>query len=189
MLEHEKKIMLTMDEYEVIAECCKDMPVITQINYYFDTEDLSMNKRGITCRIRAKNGKYRITIKNHNTYNPSCSIEEHLCEGSQYDSKVFEALGLYFQGELVTSRIVMYKDDFCEVVLDMNFYLGHTDFEIEVEYSNGNEDKAIKYLKNVAKHLMKAKLLCSTEGFISRIGNSKNKSERFFEKKELISKN
>ena len=55
MLEHEKKIMLTEDEYlSILMLMCKYAPMQTQTNYYFDNDDLLMNEKGITCRIRAK---------------------------------------------------------------------------------------------------------------------------------------
>lgn len=184
MLEYEKKVMLTKDEYAVLADRCKGMCVEMQTNYYFDTDDLTMNRKGITCRIRAKNGKYRMTIKNHCTEDPSCSIEEHLCVSTEFNPRIFEALGLRLQGELITSRIIMYRDSFCEMVLDRNTYLGHTDFEVEVEYSGEREASALEYMKSVAECFVAAKIMDSTEEYLHRIGKGKSKSERFFEWKQ-----
>lgn len=64
-LEYEKKMLLTKAEYAALAERYRGMPTESQTNRYFDTEDFDMNRRGITCRIRAKNGAYRTTVKNH----------------------------------------------------------------------------------------------------------------------------
>ena len=76
MLEHEKKTMLTEDEYiSIVMLMCKYAPMQTQTNYYFDTEDFSMNKNGITCRIRAKDGKFKSTVKRHYTGDEDCSTE------------------------------------------------------------------------------------------------------------------
>lgn len=182
MLEYEKKVLLTKEEYDVLAEKCRGMPLATQINYYFDTDDSSMNRKGITCRIRAKNGKYKTTIKKHCTENPSCSIEVDLCETTEINTKVFDALGLHFQGELITSRIYIHKDAFCEMVLDRNTYLGHTDFEIEIEYRKECEERALRLLKDAAECLVATKLVVSTEEFLIRINNAKSKSKRFFER-------
>jgi uncharacterized protein YjbK len=185
MLEYEKKVMLTKDEYAVLADRCKGMCVEMQTNYYFDTDDLNMNRQGITCRIRAKNGTYRMTVKNHCRENPNCSIEEHLCESAKFDPRIFEALGLRLQGELITSRIIMYRDTFCEMVLDRNTYMGCTDYELEVEYSEGCETRALDCLKSVADCLIAAKITDSTEEYLHRIGKGKSKSERFFGWKQL----
>lgn len=184
MLEYEKKVMLTKDEYAVLSARCRGMRVETQTNYYFDTDDFCMNRKGITCRIRAKNGKYKTTIKNHCTEEPSCSIEVHLYESTELNPQIFEALGLRLQGELITSRIIMCKDSFCEMVLDQNTYLGQTDFEIESEYTGECEAIALEYLKNIAQFLVAAKIIDSTEEYLCRIGKGKSKSERFFERKQ-----
>ena len=143
MLEYEKKIMLTEDEYlSILMLMCKYAPMQTQTNYYFDNDNLSMNEKGITCRIRAKDGKYKVTVKNHNAEHPDCSIEVDLVEKAEFDPQIFNVFGLHHQGELVTDRVVMHKDSMCEMVLDRNVYLGHTDFELEVESSKESERRA-----------------------------------------------
>ena len=184
MLEYEKKILLTKEEYEVLVQQFKNIPKKIQINYYFDTEDLSMNKRGVTCRTRFKNGKYKTTIKRHCSDRLNCSIEEELCETTEINVDVFNALDLCFQGELVTSRICLYKDASFEVVLDWNIYLGISDYELEVEYDEENEKNAMDCLKDIVVHLIAAQLVDSFENFVLRVGKGKSKSERFFERKQ-----
>ena len=51
------------------------------------------------------------------------------------ESNAFTDMGLKLQGELVTKRCIVFKDADCEVVLDKNEYLGHKDFELEIEYT------------------------------------------------------
>ena len=73
MTELEKKLLLTEDEYDYLMERFGygspliQKPIVTQINYYFDTDDFSMNRRNTTCRIRLKGGKYRATMKRHSS--------------------------------------------------------------------------------------------------------------------------
>ncbi len=57
-------------------------------------------------------------------------------------SNAFTDMGLKLQWELVTKRCVVFKDTDCEVVLDKNEYLGHTDYELEVEYTQEHENDA-----------------------------------------------
>ncbi len=182
MFEYEKKVMLTQDEYSYILTMYKSAPRQTQTNYYFDTADLAMNDRRITCRIRAKNGKYKATVKNHNIEHPDCSMEAVLVEKTEFDPQIFNALGLHYQGELVTERIVMHKDSTCETVLDKNVYLGHTDFELEVEYCRKSEPKAKRFIEKIAERLAANKQLTSISEFTARIDRGKSKSERFFER-------
>ena len=182
MLEYEKKIMLTADEYlSILMLMCKYAPIETQTNYYFDNDDLSMNEKGITCRIRAKDGKYKATIKNHNAEQLECSIEVDLVEKTEFDPQIFNALGLYHQGDLVTDRVVIHKDSTCEMVLDRNVYLGHTDFELEVEYNKESERRAQTLIENIGECLVATEQLTGIDEFIARIGQGKSKSQRFFE--------
>lgn len=183
MKEYEKKALITQEEYDVLTDLYKGMSVESQINSYFDTNDYEMNRRGITCRIRSKNGKHKTTIKKHSPDRLGCSVEEDLGEGEEFDCRVFEALGLHFQGKLITKRMLIIKDAFCEVVIDRNEYLGYTDYEIEAEYISGYENRAEKYLESVAEHLVSAKLIDSAENFLLRVGKGKSKSQRFFNRK------
>lgn len=183
MLEYEKKIMLTKDEYlAIFMLMCNNVPIQTQTNYYFDDDDLSMNKKGVTCRIRAKDGKYKATVKNHNVEHLDCSVEVDLVEKSTFDPLIFNAFGLCYKGELVTNRVIIYKDSTCEMVLDRNIYLGYMDFELEVEYCKESEDRAKTLIENIGKCLVAAEQLTRIDELISRVGKESSKSQRFFER-------
>ena len=184
MLEHEKKIMLTEDEYiSIVMLMCKYAPMQTQTNYYFDTEDFSMNKNGITCRIRAKDGKFKSTVKRHYTGDEDCSTEIDGEVKDYFDLDTFKDMGLILQGSLVTERIVLYKDKLCEAVIDRNTYLGFTDYELEIEYTEGHCDEAMHIIKDIAKTLSNYLEFYPAEELLNRVGKSKSKSERFFERK------
>ncbi len=184
MLEYEKKIMLTKDEYiAIITLMRKYEPVVYQTNYYFDNDDFSMNKNGITCRIRAKDGKFKSTIKIHGIQNSNCNIEQDLFEKTEFDFTFFKTLGLQLQGELITERIIVYKDSCFEIFMDRNTYLGQLDYELEVEYCKESENKIQSVLKNIAESLFSAGVLTDVDEFLKRTDKGKSKSQRFFEKK------
>ena len=188
MLEREKKIMLSEQEYNILVAKNNNVPVTTQRNYYFDTDDLMFNRKGITCRIREINGKYLSTVKNHSMHDGHVSLEENLQQSKEFNPQLFHALGLYEQGVLITNRRILYKDYSCEIALDRNSYLGHTDFEIEVEYAQGCESKAIYLLNNIAEELLFWHLIKDRYEFMKRVSNgrAKSKSERFFERKNAL---
>lgn len=188
MLEREKKIMLTEHEYNVLVAKNNNVPVITQRNYYFDTDDLIFNKKGITCRVRNINGKHISTIKNHGLLDGDASLEENVQQSNEFNPSVFRALGLLEQGVLITNRRILYKDYSCEIALDRNMYLGHTDFEIEVEYAKGCESKAIYLLNNIADDLLFWHVLNDRYELMKRCSNgkAKSKSQRFFERKKAL---
>ncbi len=184
MIEREIKLMLTEEEYTTLAKSvCRHTSANIQTNYYFDTDDLSMNKKGITCRIRYKNGIYKATVKKHNADGAECSIETDICEKSEFDPTVFNALGLRFQGELVTERLKLYDNAFCKAVLDKNTYLGKTDFELEIEYCEAHKKKAGVCLENIANLLCRYGCVSDKKQFSARISRAKSKSQRFFEEK------
>ena len=183
MLEYEKKFMLTENEYFAIMELmCRREPWTVQTNHYFDTDDYRMNEQKITCRIREKNGIYKTVIKNHGTKQTDCSIEVELAQVSEFDPQIFKALGLRYQGNLVTERIVVYKDSRCKMVLDRNTYLGNTDFELEIEYREGEEQHAQTVLKDAALALISYGLLNKTSELAARVSDDASKSQRFFDR-------
>ena len=184
MLEYEKKILLTAKEYEtIVSKFCKQLQSKQQINYYFDTDDLDMNKKGITCRIRLKDGVYTTTVKRHDFKDQDCSFEEVISEKTEFDAEYFKKLNLKLQGKLITERTILYKDSFCEAVIDRNTYLEQTDFELEIEYSKKHKEKAFMFLTDVARTLEANKILSNVEEFLNRVGQNKSKSQRFFERK------
>lgn len=183
MIEHEKKLLLSKDEYEyLLVGLGKDKPIVKQTNYYFDTENLSMNSQNTTCRIRLKDGKYKGTIKKHAS-NANYSTETEIEVRNGIHDNAFVDMGLILQGNLVTERLILFKNDVCEVVLDKNSYLGYIDYELEIEYLPEYEQTALVALK-VFFDLLQYKFPFLTESNLcKRVENSYSKSKRFFEKR------
>ena len=188
MTELEKKLLLSEDEYDYLMERFSyenpliQTPIVTQINYYFDTDDFTMNQQGTTCRIRLKDGKYKATMKKHypNT-NQSTETEMEIHTG--LDNNAFTDMGLKLQGELITKRCIVMKDASCEVVLDKNEYLGHSDYELEIEYSEGHEKDAQAILKIFKDMLVRRKCFLIYKEEIDTFPHVCSKSNRFFDKK------
>lgn len=117
MTELEKKLLLTKDEYDYLMEHLGYesplvlKPIATQINYYFDTDDFSMNRQNTTCRIRLKDGEYKATMKKH-LFGTEHSIETEMEIHNGLESNAFTNMGLKLQGELITKRCVIFKDGY-----------------------------------------------------------------------------
>lgn len=120
-------------------------------------------------------------MKSHGIEGSNCSLEEDLSEKTYLDTEVFSSRGLHLQGELVTERVVLFKDKVCEIVLDRNSYLGIVDYELEIEYLEGRESSADRMFDEIAKSVVLFENL-SGDMEISRM-HGKSKSERFFETK------
>lgn len=186
MLEFEKKWLLTQAEYEVLkSRFAGNSSTTVQTNYYFDTDDCSMNRQGITCRIRGKNGRYRVTIKNHRVNCNDCSHEATIAETTQFDVSVFYALGLQLQGELTTERTLLYEDAFCKMELDKNRFLGCTDYELEIEYTEGHVESVLAVLEQVAYALRSVNEEITAKWLYVHT-NAQSKSQRFFERKSKL---
>ncbi len=186
MYEYEKKYMLTREEYiAFLKKIGKYASFANQTNYYFDSNDLEMNEKGITYRIRAKNKTFTAMMKMHNVGQFNCNLEETIYVKSVFDPNVFNIMGLYLQGELSTKRIILHKNDFCEIVIDHNIYLGTTDYELEIEYLKGCESKTLVLLEKIIDSLNATHQIIDKEEFFKRDIKSMSKSQRFFERLKI----
>ena len=69
----------------------------------------------------------------------------------------------------------------CGVLLSP-LYLGHTDFELEVEYCKESEHRAQTLIENIGECLVATEQLTGIDEFLARVGQGKSKSQRFFER-------
>ena len=186
MIELEKKLLLTKDEYEYLMACfgydgsLVRKAIVKQINYYYDTDDLSMNRQNTTCRIRLKNGTYKGTMKQH-LPNLEHSTESEMEIYDGLNSNAFTKMGLKLKGSLVTERCCIFKDTECEVVIDKNEYLAVTDYELEIEYFPGFEQRAEDIFKMITDYLVQL-TSNSASCYAERATKTPSKSERFFER-------
>ena len=187
MIEHEKKLLLNKKEYEVLVKHYgANRPTATQVNHYYDTNEWSMNKEGVTCRIRYENGQFTATMKIHSKHPYDSSIEMVMHMGEGLHKNIFTDMGLSYQGALITRRTPLIKNDHCEMMVDMNQYLGETDYELEIEYKEGYEFSAVMLMLQVVKILRENCKGDIFESIDNRIKNPKRKSQRFFERKESL---
>ena len=183
MREYEKKRLLSEEQYRcVCAFFAKNDMGSLQINYYFDTDDLAMNQKGITCRVRYKDGVYQATMKQHMVEHTDLSVEIDRSKKKHFDPLVFSPLGLRLHGVLVTERSILYQDQFCEMVLDRNMYLGTVDYELEIEYKEGYGVRADILLENV-QDVLRMYHCYPIEG--SSVPHD-SKSKRFFARKTML---
>ena len=184
-LEYEEKILLRPEEFAMMKRLIGEpIQFYKQINYYYDTAELDMNRIGTTLRIREKDGIYTATIKEHNhNYN----VEKSKRVKNEFDVSLFSVKGVRLLGSLLTERICMLKEDGLEIVLDKNIYLDTTDYELEIEYSPKNEGKAKEVICNIGNLLDKEKT-CNSDycEFYNRTKLAKSKSQRFFERLKNI---
>ena len=187
MLEFEKKVMLTEREYCFLRDNRYQSGTDTlQVNHYYDTDDFELSKKGITCRIREKDGIYTATVKAHQYKGADCSVENSRHVVDQYDDFLFKGMNAAYQGCLETVRCTFVTENGISVMLDENHYLGIVDYELEIEYKADAEDSALNELDAIESDLVHSGLLTDVNVFRLRIGQGKNKSARFFNRKVEI---
>ena len=188
MIEYEKKVLLTEKEYLALMEYFQDkQDSVLQINHYFDTDYFVMDRNGITCRIREKDGKFKAVMKKHRQTQMYCSEETEMCIRDGLIENDFVTMGLFYQGKLQTFRTVVLENDCCKIMLDRNEYLGIVDYELEAEYPVEHESRALQMVWKLLS-MIDADDGTDVQDVESRMtSKAKNKSERFFERKRKMS--
>ena len=149
-IEIEMKNLLHKEEFKKIM---KDYPFPKQgdmqINYYFDTAQMTLINQSSALRIREKNDRFRLTLKEPveegilETHDPLLKkealmwIDNHMIEKSHVGNRL-KALGvntkdLQYQGSLKTVRYEYQLTKDVTIVLDHSFYNDREDYELEVE--------------------------------------------------------
>ncbi len=185
MIEHEIKLMLTEKEYEYICAMFADScETLKQINYYYDTNNFEMNKKGITCRVRNIGDYYCATMKTHK--NTAFGISEETSFVVYSVAEVMDFFGFHLrkQGCLTTYRTNLKADFDILVTLDKNTYLGIEDHELEIEYDEEKCSLAYGFLRELSETMYFDSILRSQDELLLRAGTGKSKSSRFFERRE-----
>jgi len=159
-LEIEFKNILTQQEYtQLVSAFSLDTDSFNiQENHYFDTKTFTLKDKGSALRIRSKNEKYVLTLKqpaevglleSHQLLSKDEALSiisgELFINGEMVD--LIKKLGvnpqeLRYFGSLKTMRSeVIYKEG--TLVLDHSYYLDIEDYEVEYEvadHNKGHED-------------------------------------------------
>jgi uncharacterized protein YjbK len=188
-LEIEFKNLLTKEEFETLKEAfnLSEDKFFYQENHYFDTQQFSLKEKGAALRIRVKNGKYTLTLKQPHKEG---LLETHQLLTEKESRLLFEGKTtisgdianllktldtepeeIQYFGTLSTYRAQFdYKGGI--LVLDHSHYLQTDDYEIEYETT----DFALG--KQVFEELLRS--------FHIPIRKTENKIKRFYEKKYQI---
>ena len=152
-IEIEFKNIVTFDEFNKLKTFFQivDSDFIIQENHYFDTPAFDLKKSGSALRIRNKNGKLEMTLKQPHpdglleTNETLNQLEaDQLLQNGEINQgpirKLIEKMNInpeliqYF-GSLRTNRAEKEYNGGL-IVLDHSYYLNKEDFEIEYEVSN-----------------------------------------------------
>ncbi len=159
MIENEFKLMLTEKQYNQIILMFSWDSEVTQTNYYYDTDGLTLSEQHITCRVREISGEYylqmkmpadklysRVELEKRLSTLPQTLSGEELTKLSDRDG-LPEVKKL---GGLTTVRSVK-RFDGAEIDLDRSTYFGKTDYELEIEFTD--EQAARSLLSQITEQL------------------------------------
>ena len=153
MFELEKKVLLSAREYKILCKKFNTSKPAVQINYYYDTPSLDMNRSNTTCRIRKRNGICTATVKTHNLGSRDRSIERSQRVKNEYDACLFADSGMVLQGSLKTERASITRYPGIRIDIDKNTYLGFTDYELEIEYTPESGPSCSLLLNQISEFL------------------------------------
>jgi len=189
-IEIEYKNLMTKDQYETLIDHYFSLrgPIYKQVNHYFDTETFSLKAKKSALRVRFKQNKYVLTLKQpHSTglleTHQNLTEEEFTVlkksgtiRSGDVSKQISHLLGekipkLSYLGQLTTERTdIPLKEGL--LVLDKSYYFDRVDYEMEFE------------CKEAARGRIDFQKLVDSLG-LSWIEPS-NKIERFYEVKWLI---
>ncbi len=141
-VEIEFKTQISKEKYDELINIFElDQNVFKQTNFYFDTNDLALNKRSMVLRIRQKKETFKLTLKSQSEtgafeYHVLISPEQaHQMQKEGFNTKdFFEQIDYFvtFQTSLDNFRAsTPYMGGI--LFLDYNEYCGLKDYELEYE--------------------------------------------------------
>lgn len=168
-IEIEFKNLLTQEEFQQLQNHfnLKEQHFKHQVNHYFDTPDYKLKKHGAALRIREKDGKYVLTLKQPATeglLESHESLQEEQAQAILSNNTIpagkiaaiiqtefsIQTEELHCFGSLATSRAELdYKGG--TLVFDHSRYLNKEDFELEYEVTDYTVGKVA--FENLLKEL------------------------------------
>ena len=162
IVEIEAKALVSKEDYEKLVSLFKENRSYVQINYYIDTKDSDVRKKGLSLRVRFKDMKFEMTVKvprteGHIEKNVYITDEEFEGINGQTSfpdneiKKYLEEVGIdtskLFIKTVLSTRRIDAEYEGGELAIDMNTYSGITDYEVELEHKD--MATATKYLKQL----------------------------------------
>lgn len=149
MLEYEYKYQALKSDFERIrSEMKKNKKAVhidrrIQINYYYDTENLVFQSKGITVRVRQKENGLKLQLKRKNYYGENRNLETETDIQRIPNALTVEGCEVTLKGQLVTDRTRYVLENGIKLDLDVNLYCGIVDYEIEAELPDSTSEADI----------------------------------------------
>lgn len=157
MIEKEYKVLLSKKKYEELLNLFDFSQAFTQINFYY--KERGEEHLDTTIRVRAVNNQIFLQVKEPISkekgihvkkeyqreikeipYRIESEILNSLCKAKTYQD-------CFLIGILVTERKVVIRENY-EIAMDINYYCGVVDYELEIEFDKNVDVELIQLLEN-----------------------------------------
>jgi uncharacterized protein YjbK len=168
MIEEEYKFLINQCVHEVLLRRFSEshsLKQFFQINYYYDTDSLSLLRNRVTLRARQKDHLLSLEAKTPVSYVGNLSINREMAwrlpclplsiRGSQIGLEEYmdaSEVAVSLRGSLVTHRSVFDMGNF-EICLDKSCYLGTVDYELELEVKSGKHQEPLSFIESIPELL------------------------------------
>lgn len=150
-IEREYKVLVNKDQFERLLTKYPTMEFIKQVNTYYDTEDLQIQKMHGAMRIREKCNSYLFTMKlqsEEGLLEFECEVKENSCQVFQTTEildllKNYQIQGPFIKLTKLTTYRAVYETNEAELCFDYSIYNGQEDYEIEYEYKKDHDGQTI----------------------------------------------
>ncbi len=155
MKEYEIKFLVSKARFDKLlhqvlgAYSAASVTVKKQINYYYDTEALTLHGQNTTLRVRQSDGGFLLQEKIHAGDGiPEADESEESIAALPFSIQYREET-VVLQGSLQTSRVSVQVGEGIKIEFDENWYLGSHDYEIEIEYANGQKKQVLELCRTL----------------------------------------
>ncbi|WP_159574260.1 CYTH domain-containing protein [Streptococcus halichoeri] len=155
-LEIEYKTLLSYQNYVKILKQMIAISPVTQVNHYFDTSDFQLKSHKMSLRIRTFTDHAELTLKVPETvgnreYNLALTSDQAKTILASNQLPPSEIAALIQESGIALDRIACFgalttvrrevQTSIGKMALDLNTYLGKTDYELELEVSDPEQGK------------------------------------------------
>lgn len=173
--------LITRQEYNCLMNCFSSASANSEIEmYYYDTDDLYLHRKNVTCNIRYANDIFYANIKRHGI--PCAGIEEQPLQITHAPEIFpFSDFPISCRGIMRIKQNIHSPDTDVRIILEKNKYLNQTDYDVTIEYGPKKRPQCKAIVVAIANHLAKQEI-CTIEDFIKRAEKEDSKPRRFFER-------
>lgn len=173
--------LITKQEYKCLMDYFSSEGVNSEIEiYYYDTDDLYLYQKNVTCNIRYENDTFYANIRRRGI--PCAGIEEiplQITHAPEFFP--LSDFPISCRGIMRIAQNVYSPDTDVQIVLEKNVYLNQTDYAVTIEYGHKKRPRCKAVAVAIANHLAKQEI-CPIEDFIKRAEKEDSKPRRFFER-------